>query len=558
MQNKLQDDGIYCLSADRWQRIGGWMQVLARTRLTDKRHGHGALLEWQNFDGVRLREVVYARDLNSDNARQIRDMLVDTGYPLTPGQSSWSRLQHYLIEQMALAAPATVVNRTGWHGPIFATSSWTVGSADEPHYFVGQLSSSKLLGEAGDLSDWQNHVGKLCRGNPLAIFCVGTGLAAPLLAPAGMENGAFHFVGASSAGKTTLLQIAASLYGSDSYRRSWISTSNGLAAVSSEHNDMLLTLDEIGMARPEDVDTAIYQIMNGAGKLRANVSGELAATSQWRTLVLSSGEVWIAELLQQIGKPLRAGQQIRLVEIPIFGIHGAFDELHGRKSAQQFVDELKTSCQCFHGTVIREWLSLLTGLHDELSRYLSYEIARLSNAWTSDSMASQVQRVVRRFALIGTALCLANRNFILPWSEEESLEAVHKVLRAWLANRGHSRNSEEFRLLRSLEKAMRNWEHNIGEIDQDSGKGMHGYRRSLDGCELWLINKTHFLQKLELPTHYMREVEILLQRGCLVTNERSRGTYKTRINGEFQRFFALKPDQVRRHLEDLERVEHDD
>lgn len=153
-------------------------------------------------------------------------------------------------------------------------------------------------------------------------------------------------------------------------------------------------------------------------------------------------------------------------------------------------------------------------------------------------MASQVQRVVRRFALIGTALCLASRNFILPWSEEESLDAVHKVLRAWLANRGHSKNSEEFRLLRSLEKAMRNWERNIGEIDQDSGKGMPGYRRSLDGCELWLINKTHFLQKLELPTHYMREVEILLQRGCLVTNERSREPIRRGLMVSFNVFCA--------------------
>ena len=110
MQYKLQDDGLYVLSGDHWQRVGGWIQVMARTRLTDKRHGHGALLEWQNFDGVKLREVVYARDLNSDNARQVRDMLVDTGYPLTPGQASWSRLQHYLLEQMALAEPATVVN----------------------------------------------------------------------------------------------------------------------------------------------------------------------------------------------------------------------------------------------------------------------------------------------------------------------------------------------------------------------------------------------------------------------------------------------------------------
>lgn len=110
MQYKLQEDGLYALSGDHWQRVGGWIQVMARTRLTDKRHGHGALLEWQNFDGVKLREVVYARDLNSDNARQVRDMLVDTGYPLTPGQASWSRLQHYLLEQIQ-----------HWHGTGCAT-----------------------------------------------------------------------------------------------------------------------------------------------------------------------------------------------------------------------------------------------------------------------------------------------------------------------------------------------------------------------------------------------------------------------------------------------------
>lgn len=56
----------------------------------------------------------------------------------------------------------------------------------------------------------------------------------------------------------------------------------------------------------------------------------------------------------------------------------------------------------------------------------------------------------------------------------------------------------------------------------------------------------------------MREVEVLLQRDCLVSNERSRGTYKTRVNGDLQRFFALRPDQVRRQLEELERIEHED
>src|SRR5690606_7758108 len=89
---------------------------------------------------------------------------------------------------MATAEPATVIDRTGWHEGVFATPGWTLGAADETHYFVGQLSGGGLLRESGSLTGWQENVGALCRGNPMAIFCVGVALAAPLLHPAGMEN----------------------------------------------------------------------------------------------------------------------------------------------------------------------------------------------------------------------------------------------------------------------------------------------------------------------------------------------------------------------------------
>ena len=105
---------------------------------------------------------------------------------------------------------------------------------------------------------------------------------------------------------------------------------------------------------------------------------------------------------------------------------------------------------------------------------------------------------------------------------------------------------------------MKVWERSLSDIEQASGQGGAGFRRSHEGRELWLIYKSHFLKQLGLPTHYMREVEVLLQRDCLVSNERSRGTYKTRVNGDLQRFFALRPDQVRRQLEELERIEHED
>ena len=77
MKFQLRDSGLYCYSSEEWQRVGGWIEVIARTRLVDKRRGHGALLQWKNMDGVMLQEVVYARILNGENSRQVRELLVE-------------------------------------------------------------------------------------------------------------------------------------------------------------------------------------------------------------------------------------------------------------------------------------------------------------------------------------------------------------------------------------------------------------------------------------------------------------------------------------------------
>jgi len=552
MKFQLRDSGLYCFSSDEWQRVGGWIEVIARTRLSNKKHGHGALLQWKNMDNVLLREVVYARNLNGDNARQIRELLVDTGYPLEPGNISWTRLQRYLLEEMAKAPPATTVDRTGWHGPVFATSSWTAGQADEQHHFVGQLSTSPLLQESGSLQDWQNQVGKLCDGNPLGILSVGVALAAPLLKHAELENGAFHLVGNSSTGKTTLLQLAASVCGAPTFVRNWVATANGLAAVAAEHNDMLLALDEIGLARPEDVDVATYHIMTGASKLRANISGDLAAQTHWRTLALSTGEVWLSEVFQEIGKSVKAGQENRLVEIPIFGKFGAFDELHGSNSAQEFVDALKSNTRHYHGTLFRQWLECLTEDTDgDLPEYIQREVARIAEHWTTPQMASQVIRVIKRFALVTAALCLACRNYLLPWTETDSFRAVEQAVSAWLRSRGHVFNSEEYQLLSRLRDAVYSWNYRLIKMERGDYGNMAGLKRDVDGERQWLIPKHTFLKELGLPTRYMREVETLIQKGLLETNEQSRGTMKIKLRNRYERFFAVWPDRVRAYWAEI-------
>ncbi|MCE9780241.1 DUF927 domain-containing protein [Shewanella algae] len=546
----LTETHLECLEKEEHQVVGGWIKVIARTRKQSKKHGFGALIQWRNMDGVLLQDIVFNRVLHGDQSRLIRDALIDSGYWLEPYPQSWSRLQRYLLQEILKAPAGICVDSTGWHDSVYVTQDWCVGTNSEPYYYAGQLNES-MLKRAGTLSQWQSQVGALCVGNPLMIFVVGVALSAPLLHPAAVENGIFHLVGPSSTGKTSLLELAASVYSDRSFVRSWISTANGLAAVAAEQHDMMLGLDEIGLARPEDVDIATYHIVAGTSKLRATESGGLAKPSHWRTLALSTGEVWLSEVFESLGKRPKAGQQIRLVEIPVFGQFGAFDVLHRFQRPQLFVDHVKSQTSRYYGSLFPEWMNLLTSTY-ELAHYTKSEIQRLVDQWRTSSMSSQVIRVLQRFALVATALALASRNYLVPWDEEESIDSVKQVLGQWLAARGHVMNTEEHQVLARLKVLLPKWEKALSPMGQQNTASLLGYSRDVNGERQWLIDKSQFLRQLEMPGQYMREVMPLLQRGWLTTNEPERATLKLMVNGRSRRFFALLPDRIFAGIQELE------
>ncbi|ELH0895848.1 DUF927 domain-containing protein [Vibrio fluvialis] len=550
MEFRLTDANLECLEKGEWQIVGGWIRVVARTRRNTRKHGFGALIQWRNMDSVLLQDIVFNRVLHGDQSRQIRDALIDSGYWLEPYPQSWMRLQRYLLQEIVKAPSGICVDSTGWHDGVYVTQDWSVGTNSESYYYAGQLNDS-MLKSAGTSAQWQSQVGALCIGNPLMVFVVGVALSAPLLHPAAVENGIFHLVGPSSSGKTSLLELAASVYSDRSFVRSWISTANGLAAVAAEQHDMLLGLDEIGLARPEDVDIAVYHIVAGTSKLRATESGALARPSHWRTLALSTGEVWLSEVFESLGKQPKAGQQIRLVELPVFSQYGAFDALHRFQRPQLFVDHLKLQTSRYHGSLFPEWMTLLTST-EELAHYAKSEIQRLVDQWRTSCMSSQVIRVLQRFALVATALSLASRNYLVPWDEEESIDSVKQVWLQWLAARGHVMNAEEHQVLARLKVLLPKWEKALSPIGHQNTASLIGYSRDVNGERQWLIDKSQFLRQLEMPGQYMREVMPLLQRGWLTTNEPERATLKLMVNGRSRRFFALLPDRIFAGIQELE------
>src|SRR5262249_46657115 len=105
-----------------------------------------------------------------------------------------------------------------------------------------------------------------------------------------------------------------------------------------------------------------YMLANGQGKRRARRDGSALRPAQWRGLFFCSGEIFLADKMTEIGKKPRAGQMVRLSDIPAAagaGI-GLFQNLHGAPSPAAFADQLRRATLICYGAPIRAFLRGLT------------------------------------------------------------------------------------------------------------------------------------------------------------------------------------------------------
>lgn len=558
MEFRLLPDALECRESERWVKIGGHIKVRVRTRAADQKRSYGVLLEWKNLDGVYLQDIVLVKHLQGDNSRQVREMLIDSGYPLELSPHAWPRIQRYLLSEIQRAEPATCVERTGWHREGFVTPSWGAPRNNEKLYLLRRGLDMELR-PSGTLEQWQEEIGKVCIGNPLLIFCCGVALSAPLLSSSGVENVIFHLYGDSGTGKSTAMKVATSVLGDEPLMRTWLSTANGLAAAAALHHDVPLFLDELSQAKAEDADVAVYSICNGRPKLRSNETGQLAIGEPWRTIALSNGEVTLAEHLAQLGKEPLAGQLSRVIEIPITGQYGMFDTLHGFKRGDLLSDELKRRCKCYYGTLFPAWVSRLVSYEEaELARKVSDFLHYRSELMKEDaettlgySVSPQVMRVIRRFALVQVALIMANNFSLLPWLEHHSVDAVNHAFSQWLKHRGHGLDTEDYRLFYMLKAAIQAWGPHIRPQEGRLNSGV-GYYRTHQGEQQWLIKPDVLKNALNLRPQYRSQMLRLVKRDWLQFNELDRLTLKVVQEKKSVRYFAIWPERIKRGLTELE------
>lgn len=456
MQAKGRHPGIYYQEPDNDEAkplwICGPLEVLGltRTKASDK---WGLLLRWRDPDDVAHVWAMPRAALTSRDTSIVTSRLADGGLALSGGGKAPGLLCRFLAGYRT-ARRVRCVSATGWHDGRFVFPVPEDGETSgkrEALVFQG-FAPFDPYQTAGTLEGWQNGVAAPCVGNPLLLFALSASFAAALLDLAGLESGGFHLDGLSSGGKTTTLLAAASVWGSGArsggFMRNWSATSNGLEGLAALHSDAPLILDEIGQATGAAIRQAAYLLGNGVGKARMRADGTAKEMLTWRTIILSSGETSLGEKIRQEGGQVQAGQEVRLLDLPL----GAtlFDDLHGHESSKAFAVALEAAAGADYGHAGRAFVRQVETRRDEalalVRSYLGGETFPLCRKEAS----GQVQRAARRFLLCAAAGVLAVQYGIVPWREADVLGAIEHCFTLWLEGRGGDGNAEDGKVLEQV------------------------------------------------------------------------------------------------------------
>lgn len=428
-------------AVERYERICGQLAVVAKTQGIDADAEHGLVLEFITLEREFKELVIPRRRLHQDGKLLAQD-LAAMGFSVETGKES------ALLTYIGKCVPSQnfiAVNRTGWA---------TLGEAQEKLVFVfpsgatdanyryqpDRVSPSGGAKFSGTLNDWVQHVFGPVSANQFALYEILKSLSAPLLMFAAVEGGGEHLHGRTTTGKTTLIQIGASVWGNgvdpsaasgSSYIHRWNTTANALEGLLAEHNDLPAYFDELGSYGGADFGKLVYNATSGAGKDAMDIARNLKKKRSWRTLITSTGELSTLGCIEENSfgrkKTAKGGQIIRIVDREL---------KESTFSSASQVEAVKLSCSKYYGTLGRAFIDKIIEKFSQASFRLRVngllENARARIKINKPAFNSIQLRASNRFALAEVAGVLLVELGLIPELTEQSVrDAVDTVINEW-------------------------------------------------------------------------------------------------------------------------------
>lgn len=522
---------------DTW--VCGPLQVEAQTSDAND-NNYGRLLKLRTTQG-RWRTWAMPMELLAGDGAELRRELLAMGLEIDPQQRY--ALARYLQDQ----PPEIYVRcalQVGWCGGTFVLPDAVIGPDAARVIFQSGERAHEEHGQAGTLEGWRAEIAARAPGNTLLLLALAAAFAGPLLRRTNTEGGGLHFVGDSSTGKTTMLEAACSVWGGPNYRRSWRATANGMEGAAALFNDCLLALDEISECDPREVGAIVYALGNGRGKQRASRSGAARSVTRWQAFIVSTGERTIGTTMAEGGHRTKAGQAVRLLDMPAARRYGCFDDLHGFPTGTALSDALKRAAVTHYGRAGRAFLDRLT--HDARDMAAMLEEFKALPQFNPEDAEGQDKRAASRFALLALAGELATEYGITGWPERAAADAAIHAFVAWRAMRGKG-NDERRQVLDKLAGFLERHgdsRFSDGKDDRTTIRDRAGWWQDEGGGRIYLFNAEGLREALK-GFDFRRALDLLEEVGALppkqANGERAR---PIRIGGRPVKLYHVNADRL--------------
>ncbi len=508
-------------------------------------HGRawGKFLRWRDADDRQHVRHVADAALQGEPATRCGDLASDG---LWINRSQQRALANYL-SNATVPGRVTVVSRTGWHDIGGQAVFMLAEQISAPRGTETVILDAAAIGpyEArGSLENWRDGIGSLASGHILPVLAISAAFAGPLLHLAGQEGGGVHVFGGSSKGKTTILQMAASVWGrgaTPGYVRAWRATANGLEVAAASASDTVLVLDELGVVDARDAAAVIYGLANGAGKARAARDGSLRKPKSWRVLVLSTGEVPTeTKLAEDKGRKARAGQLVRLLDIPAdrekgFGVfdHGGRDGNPGTLAK----DCKHAAALSAYGTAGPEFVRrIIEEGTDEIAEHVRAMVAGFVERHVENGVDGQIGRAAQRLGLIAAAGELATALGVTPWQEGEASAAAAWALARWVEGRGGTEPAEVRQAIEQVRLVIeQHGEARFDPLDDPEARPVNdrlGWRKGSGAAREWWIPPQTWKAEMRAGLDPVMVARTLAERGMLRTQAARGFQCKVNLGGE--------------------------
>lgn len=444
---KIETNGRTGEITKTWLRLSGYLKP---THCTEDANGDHGLLVQIVTRRNKLVECFFARE-EMATEKDTTKLLLKKGLYIPHLKSKNCDALNFYLNNYEPEFKAVGVDMVGWQGDNTAyilpfvgepRNCYNTKQAGEtpPEYILQQKTTSpRILKKKGTLDEWKRTVGEVCRGNHLHTFAILASLTAPALKLLNEEGGFFHYVGSTSIGKSTILNVAKSVWGFRDLG-SFRSTDNSLESLCKNSNDGAMFLDEMGEVDADDLFKIIYMLANGVTKGRADKNGNAKETSHFTVLAQSTGEIGLEAKLAEKKLQVKGGQLIRMAEIDADRGKGlnTFDVLNINPdtnkpfiSGREQAEFLKTHADQNYGIVIDSFMQKVVADIEDYKEALKKAKAKwLAGELTGDE-GVEIARMAKRFSTIFATGMIAVELDIIPHSIAEIDSCIGEIFASW-------------------------------------------------------------------------------------------------------------------------------